>query len=753
MCVCGFLSQSMRLTASNMRKFQFIGRKLMSRKQQVQLTRSMNNNILNLTVSPVAIAIIGGGFSGSLVAANLLRNATIPLSIKLIERNSEVGRGVAYGTPVDCHLLNVPAGKMSAYGDEPNHFLNWLHRNGYEQVTPSTFVPRRVYGDYVQATLKAAQLNAAANVQLEKIVDEAIAIETKPNSTIIYLSGGQYLDVQKAVLALGNFPAILPAPLAVLDNRYVKDAWSADAIADLNPEDAILLVGTGLTMADAVVALHQQGFQGQIHTVSRHGLMPCSHKSTTPYPAFIDGETAPKTARGLLHIVRQELREALTQGHGWRAVIDAIRPIIPQLWQAMPLPEQKRFLRHVKAYWEVHRHRIAEGIAEILDAAMESGQLSHYAGRIQSCQEFENGVNVKICERGTHEDIVLQVKRIVNCTGANCDYRRLQHPLVASLHEQRLIRPNRLSMGIDTASNGALIDADGNTSQMLYTLGTPRKGNLWETTAVPEIRSQAANLAQELIKSLNPKSYATTFLLRKPAMLFRQLFDKESSTYTYLIADPESKTAILVDPVLEQVERDLQVLRQLGLTLRYCLETHIHADHITGTDRLRSLTGCLGIVPENTGATYADRYIAGGNILELGNVQIQAIATPGHTDSHIAYLVNHTHLLTGDALFIRGCGRTDFQNGDAGSLYDAVTQKLFTLPDDTLVYPGHDYQGQTVSTIGEEKSWNPRFAGRSRNQFIELMKNLNLPQPKKMPEAVPANQHCGRVLVALDYQI
>lgn len=751
-----------------MRKFQFIGRKLISRKQQVQFTRLMNNSIFNLTVSPVAIAIIGGGFSGSLVAANLLRNATMPLSIKLIERNSEIGRGVAYGTPVDCHLLNVPAGKMSAYDDEPNHFLNWLHKNGHEQVTPSTFVGRRVYGDYVQATLKAAQVNAAANVQLEKIVDEAIAIETKPDNTIVYLSSGQCLHVQKAVLALGNFPAILPRPIATLKKDHVKDAWSADAIADLNPEDAILLVGTGLTMVDAVVALHQQGFQGQIHTVSRHGLMPCSHKSTTPYPAFLDVETAPKTARGLLHVVRQELRHALTQGHAssdnqgnpsnelaqdWRAVIDAIRPIIPQLWQAMPLPEQKRFLRHVKAYWEVHRHRIAEEIAEVLDAAMESGQLIHYAGRIQSCQEFEDGVNVSICERGTHKDIVLQVKRIVNCTGANCDYLKLQHPLVASLQEQRLIRPNTLSMGIDTAPNGALIDADGNTSQMLYTLGTPRKGNLWETTAVPEIRVQAANLAQELLKSLNPKPDAPTFVLNKPAMLFRQLFDKESSTYTYLIGDPETKTAILVDPVLEQVERDLQILRQLGLTLGYCLETHIHADHITGTDRLRSLTGCLGIVPENAAVTCADQYIADGNMLELGNVQIRAIATPGHTDSHMAYLVNDTHLLTGDALFIRGCGRTDFQSGDAGSLYDAITEKLFRLPDDTLVYPGHDYQGQTVSTIGEEKCWNPRFAGRSRNQFIELMKNLNLPQPKKMLEAVPANQHCGRVLAALDYQI
>ncbi|MBW4674850.1 MAG: FAD/NAD(P)-binding protein [Desmonostoc geniculatum HA4340-LM1] len=278
----------------------------------------MNNSIFNLTVSPVTIAIIGGGFSGSLVAANLLRHATTPLTIKLIERNSEVGRGVAYGTPVDCHLLNVPAGKMSAFPDEPNHFLNWLHSNGHQQVTACTFVPRRVYGDYVQATLKAAQDNASANVQLERIIDEAIAIETKSSNTIIYLSSGQCLDVQKAVLALGNFPAILPKPIASLNKQYVKDAWSSSAIANLNPEDAILLVGTGLTMVDTVVALRQQGFQGKIHAVSRHGLMPCRHKSTMPCPAFIDVETAPKTARGLLHIVRQELRSALSQGQDWR---------------------------------------------------------------------------------------------------------------------------------------------------------------------------------------------------------------------------------------------------------------------------------------------------------------------------------------------------------------------------------------------------------------------------------------------------
>jgi len=718
----------------------------------------MYNSILNLTVSPMTIAIVGGGLSGALVVANLLRNATMPLSIKLIERSREVGKGVAYGTKVDCHLLNVPAGKMSAYADEPEHFLNWLHSHGHQDVTASTFVSRKVYGNYIQATLHEAEANAPAWVQYQRIVDEAIAIETTSRSTMVYLSSGKTLYVQKAVLALGNLPASVPKPIAAVANRYVKDAWAEDAIADLQPKDTILLVGTGLTMVDVMVALDQKGFQGKIHAVSRHGLMPLRHQSTTCYPAFLDVETAPKTARELLHLVRQEVR--LSQD--WRAVIDAIRPVTQQLWQALPLKEQKRFLRHVKTYWEVHRHRIAPEIAEVLDAAVQSGQLSYYGGRIQTCQQVENGVDVTIRERETHQNIVLRVNRIINCTGSNGNYRGSRQPLIASLEKQRLIRPHGLGMGMDTAPNGAIIDANGNVSELLYTLGTPRKGNLWETTAVPEIRVQAADLALELLKSLKPKPYVPVqqnwlsnpfTVLQKPAMIFRQLFDLESSTYTYLIANQSTKAAILVDPVLEQVERDLRILRELGLSLKYCVETHIHADHITGTDKLRQLTDCLGIVPENAGTTCADHYIVDGSIVQLGSVEIRAIATPGHTDSHMAYLVNGTHLLTGDALFIRGCGRTDFQNGDPGSLYDAVTQKLFTLPDDTLVYPGHDYQGRTVSTIGEEKTWNPRFAGRDRSQFIELMNNLNLPIPKNIREAVPANQQCGKGLFTLDFQI
>ena len=228
-------------------------------------------------------------------------------------------------------------------------------------------------------------------------------------------------------------------------------------------------------------------------------------------------------------------------------------------------------------------------------------------------------------------------------------------------------------------------------------------------------------------------------------MLFRQLFDRETSTYTYLIADTDTKEAVLVDPVLEQLGRDYKLIQELGLTLKYCLETHIHADHITGTGKLRDLTGSQSIAPEKANVACADGYIRDGKILTVGAVKIEAIATPGHTESHFAYLVDGHRLLSGDALFIRGCGRTDFQNGDPGTLYDSITEKLFTLPEETLVYPGHDYRGHCVSTIGEEKLFNPRLAGKDRSSFIEIMNNLNLPDPAKIMEAIPANRECGQI--------
>ncbi|AKQ64132.1 Metallo-beta-lactamase family protein [Myxococcus hansupus] len=226
-------------------------------------------------------------------------------------------------------------------------------------------------------------------------------------------------------------------------------------------------------------------------------------------------------------------------------------------------------------------------------------------------------------------------------------------------------------------------------------------------------------------------------------MLFRQLFDTTSSTYTYLIGDEEQGMALLIDPVAEKVERDLSLLRELGLSLTHVLDTHVHADHVTASGLLRARTGAK-VVGGAAGAPCADLHVQHGDTLRVGAFNFQVLGTPGHTDDSVSYLLGD-RVFTGDALLIRGNGRTDFQNGNAGTLYDSITRVLFSLPDETLVYPAHDYKGMTVTTIGEEKRHNPRVAGRSREGFIQLMNSLGLPKPKLIDVAVPANRACGLV--------
>jgi len=232
-------------------------------------------------------------------------------------------------------------------------------------------------------------------------------------------------------------------------------------------------------------------------------------------------------------------------------------------------------------------------------------------------------------------------------------------------------------------------------------------------------------------------------------MIFRQLFEPQSSAYTYLVACEDTREAVLIDPVLETVERDLALFRQLKLTLKYTLETHIHADHVTGAARLREATGSKAGVPEKSGADHVDVPIREGEPIAIGRLSLEPLATPGHADDHHAYLLGAAdgfRVFTGDALMIDGCGRTDFQNGDAAMLYRSVHGKLFALSDDTLVYPGHDYQQRRVSSIGQEKARNPRLGGgKTLDEFVAIMDGLDLPRPKKMDVAVPANRECGEV--------
>jgi sulfur dioxygenase len=228
-------------------------------------------------------------------------------------------------------------------------------------------------------------------------------------------------------------------------------------------------------------------------------------------------------------------------------------------------------------------------------------------------------------------------------------------------------------------------------------------------------------------------------------MIFRQLFDPESSTYTYLLGDETSREAVLIDAVREHVDRDLLLVGELGLDLRYTLETHVHADHVTGAGVLRARTGCRTVVSRRGGAPCADLQVEHGDRISFGGRWLEVRATPGHTDGCVTYVLDdHSIAFTGDALLIRGCGRTDFQQGDARRLYRSVHDQVFTLPDACLLYPGHDYQGRTATSVAEERAHNPRLGGaRTVDEFVAIMDGLGLAPPRRIAEAVPANHNCG----------
>jgi sulfur dioxygenase len=226
-------------------------------------------------------------------------------------------------------------------------------------------------------------------------------------------------------------------------------------------------------------------------------------------------------------------------------------------------------------------------------------------------------------------------------------------------------------------------------------------------------------------------------------MIFYQLFESESSTYTYLLADERTKEALLIDPVIETVERDIKLLSELDLKLLWTIDTHVHADHITAASTLRSQLGAKTCVSKHSNVTCADRLLSEGDLITFGSYSLKALETPGHTDSCMSFLIDNK-IFTGDVLFIRGCGRTDFQQGSSEKMYRSIHDKIFSLSDDTIIYPGHDYKGMTHSTVGLEKKFNPRLGNnKTLAEFSEIMAGLNLAPPKKIQESVPANLHCG----------
>jgi uncharacterized NAD(P)/FAD-binding protein YdhS len=446
------------------------------------------------------VAIVGAGFSGTMVAAQLLRSGRAG-EVHLIEKRHDVAQGVAYGTGCSSHLLNVPAGRMSAYPDDPDHFFRWLEDNpalvgGLRH--PGDFIPRKIYAQYLDWVLSEAV--AARPGVLKRWTDEAIHIDLKSGHALLRLEGGDAIEADRVVLAIGNFP---PGHPHIADRsfyasrRYIGDPWGRANLAAIHPEESVLLIGSGLTAVDLVLALKEQGHKGLVHMLSRRGNLPQAHKPADPYPLFLDRENLPCSVREAVRLVREELKCAAEKGADWRPVIDAVRPVTQAIWSGWSLVEQRRFLSKVRPYWETHRHRMAPQVASIVQALVSSGRLVLHAGRLASFSEDGDITAGYVGKDGSMQTVVVQ--HVINCTGPECDYRRMRHPLAVSLVGQGLIRPDELGLGLETDQGGALIDAHGRASTVLFTLGPLRKGMLWETTAVPEIRVQAGELASLMV--------------------------------------------------------------------------------------------------------------------------------------------------------------------------------------------------------------------------------------------------------------
>lgn len=457
------------------------------------------------------VVIVGGGFSGTMVAVHLAR-AQRGLRVALLERGQSVGRGVAYGTTDPKHLLNVPAFHMGAFPDDVTHFYRWLLAHprhlaavGIYNVRPGAFVPRMVFGDYIRDLLHEA---CAMPGTLDVIRDEVVDME-QLNDGRFELTGrkGNILRAARVVLALGNFP-----PGQTKQNQpdqpgervwFMNNPYAPEVQAKLAETGDVLIIGTGLTSLDLLLTLNQTKREGKIHLLSRRGLFPQVHQHEAPYPLFLDPDNLPRTARGLLREVRGELRRATAKGIDWRAVIDAMRPLHQVMWANLNVTEQRRFLRHLQPLWDTHRHRCAPEVMAVKNRLEAAERVENHQGHIQSLQPMGDGVEVTYRLRGTNETKTFRVRYVLSCTGPQGDYCKLDDPLVKQLLARNLMAPDALRMGASTVEGGAVCDWEGNVIENLYTLGSTQKGRLYESIAVPELRGQAADLAARLLEGVN----------------------------------------------------------------------------------------------------------------------------------------------------------------------------------------------------------------------------------------------------------
>jgi len=439
------------------------------------------------------VAVIGAGFTGSLTALHLLERGAPDLRIHLIERTPGFGPGLAYGTHNPQHLLNVRVGNMSAYPDQPGHLEHWLR--GEDGQGAAAFVTRGAYGRYLASMLREAVGRADGARRLILEHDEAVDLKPHDEGVRLTLAMGRTLDVDATILAVGNPPPATPPGLgleALPESFYAPDPWLAAALDGVASDAPVLLLGTGLTMVDIALALDARGHAGPVLAVSRRGLTPRRHGDLPP----VAGEITDTPNGRASHLLRQTRRRA--EEIGWREAVDELRPLTPAIWRGAGVDERGRFLRHLRPWWDVHRHRMAPAVADRVEALRGEARLVVAAGRILGVEARNEGVVVAWRPRGTAREDVAIVGRIINCTGPEGDPSRSREPLIRRLIDNGLARVDALGLGLEIDDESRLVDPTGVAASRLYAVGPITRGSLWEVTAVPDIRNQVADLARRL---------------------------------------------------------------------------------------------------------------------------------------------------------------------------------------------------------------------------------------------------------------
>ncbi|MDW6020634.1 FAD/NAD(P)-binding protein [Mesorhizobium sp. BAC0120] len=427
------------------------------------------------------------------MAAHLLRARVPGLEIIVVEKQSDLGRGLAYSTSLPDHLLNVRASNMSAFADDPDHFARWLAGRGINVADPSTyFAPRRLYGDYLGELLDGAPARVKRANRLSIVDDECVEIISHGPQLELRLAGGSSAVADRCILATGHDVKPYRGE-SLLAPRGAAQRMPSD------PSDPVLIIGTGLSMIDTCLSLVLRGHVGPIFAVSRRGLLSTVHGRTTPIEIARADIPLGAGPREFVRWFRALVRSTETRGGDWRDVVDGLRPHNQSIWQSWSDSSKRQFFRHLKAWWDIHRHRMAPQVHERVSRAIADGQLRVIAGRIVDAKPIANGFVAILQRRNSQVAEEFRVTRIYDCAGVIADPEKSSNPLIQSLLASGMARPDPLHIGIDVSPEGALISNDGTREDRIYAVGPLTRGRFLEIEAIPDIRVQCQRLATALL--------------------------------------------------------------------------------------------------------------------------------------------------------------------------------------------------------------------------------------------------------------